>query len=254
MYKSGGYSSIGSVDLACDYLVTELRADFPSILSVLETTKSIRTASDKVLHDFENPADQSQSVEIARAEFGQEIYDAFHDSQATFVPRLDDSGLTSNPWYTSKNPFHLSGFGLPNCTCYAWGRRGEITGEAPSTSLGDAETWFDWNKANNAYPYGQTPKLGAIAVWKYADGGAGHVGIVEQINSDGSVVISNSANGGSIFYHMTLSQPYEWSDNSIFQGFIYLPDTYTPDIPTPSIPIRNRLSRLLFLAVASDAI
>ena len=75
MYKSGGYSSIGSVELACDYLWYELQNSFPTVLSALKNATSIREASDIVLHDFESPADQSEAVEEKRTELGQAIYD-----------------------------------------------------------------------------------------------------------------------------------------------------------------------------------
>lgn len=74
MYKSGGYSSIGSIELACDYLWYELQNSYKGVLSVLKSATSIRQASDKVLHDFENPADQSESVEVKRASMGSAIY------------------------------------------------------------------------------------------------------------------------------------------------------------------------------------
>ena len=74
-WKSGGYSSIGSIELACDYLFYELENTYPSVLSVLKSASSIREASDVVLHDFENPADQSTEVEFLRASLGQAIYD-----------------------------------------------------------------------------------------------------------------------------------------------------------------------------------
>lgn len=77
-WKSGGYSSIGSIDLALDYLWYELNNSFADVLSVLKSATSIRQASDKVLHDFENPLDQSTSVEEARASMGQAYYNQFH--------------------------------------------------------------------------------------------------------------------------------------------------------------------------------
>lgn len=74
MYKSGGYASIGSVELACEYLWWELQNSYPSVLRTLQSASSIREASDVVLHDFENPADQSESVEVLRESLGQAIY------------------------------------------------------------------------------------------------------------------------------------------------------------------------------------
>lgn len=76
-WKSGGYSSIGSIDLALDFLWVELNNSYSGVLSVLKSATSIRQASDKVLHDFENPADQSASVEAARASLGQGYYNQF---------------------------------------------------------------------------------------------------------------------------------------------------------------------------------
>lgn len=75
MWQSGGYHSIGSVSLACDYLLYELKTDYVSVYNVLKNAISIRIASDKVLHDFENPADQSESVEILRTQMGTAIYE-----------------------------------------------------------------------------------------------------------------------------------------------------------------------------------
>ena len=77
MCKSGGYSSIGSVELACDYLWWELQNSYPDVLTVLEAARNVRIASDKVLHDFENPAVQTEAVEIARAEMGQNWFDLY---------------------------------------------------------------------------------------------------------------------------------------------------------------------------------
>lgn len=106
MWKSGGYSSIGSIELACDYLWLELSRDYVGVLSVLKTCTSIREGSDKVLHDFENPADQSTSVEIARANLGQAIYNELHgttdpgDPDPTPTPDPDEPAHPSQTNYT----------------------------------------------------------------------------------------------------------------------------------------------------------
>ena len=43
-----------------------------------------------------------------------------------FTPRLNDNGILNNPKWYSDNPFYQSGYGMPNCTCYAWGRFWEV--------------------------------------------------------------------------------------------------------------------------------
>lgn len=44
----------------------------------------------------------------------------------SFTPRLTDTGILNNFHWYSDNPFYQSGYGMPNCTCYAWGRFWEI--------------------------------------------------------------------------------------------------------------------------------
>lgn len=76
-WKAGIYPSIGSITLALDFLWQELSTSFTGVLAVLKHTTSIREASDKVLHDFENPADQSETVQAMRASLCQAFYDQF---------------------------------------------------------------------------------------------------------------------------------------------------------------------------------
>ena len=141
---------------------------------------------------------------------------------ADFVPRLTDYGIQGNPYWYANNPFYNAGYGLPNCTCYAWGRFWEEAGAEyrPLLSTGNAEDWFSYN---DGYERGQAPALGSVLC--LADGpysGDGHVAIVEQINNDGSIVTSNSAYGGSYWYLQTLRAPnYLPVEGYRFQGFIY---------------------------------
>lgn len=76
-WQNDGYPSIGDVDLACDYLVEELYNDYGSVWTALVTATDLHTASDIVLVQFENPADQSQAVKDHRASLGQAIYDQY---------------------------------------------------------------------------------------------------------------------------------------------------------------------------------
>jgi hypothetical protein len=125
---------------------------------------------------------------------------------------------------------------LPNCVGYAWGRWFEIlkiaTGDGTHLlSTGNAENW--WIK-NDTYKRGQTPKLGAVACWRkgkagVANDGAGHVSIVEDILSDGSIITSNSAYLGTRFYMRTIKPPYNIGATYVFQGFIYSPIEFLPN-------------------------
>ena len=101
-------------------------------------------------------------------------------SALTFTPRYSMPNTDNEYYYSSKNPFYSAGYGLPNCTAYAYGRIYEITGKRPNLSTGNAENWYGYNQSNGYYEYGQTPRLGAIACWSYG-GSGGHVAVVEYM-------------------------------------------------------------------------
>lgn len=137
-----------------------------------------------------------------------------------------------NRYYYKDNIFYKCGFGMPNCTCYAWGRFYETNNEYPRLYTGNAETWY--GHTEDKYNRGQSPKLGAIACWKQgaikSSDGAGHVAVVEDIASDGTVTFSNSDWGGRYFYLTKMKPPYKVGSSFQFQGFIYNPIDF--DEPT----------------------
>lgn len=144
---------------------------------------------------------------------------------AEFVERLSRPATSNEFYYSTKNPFYRDGYGMPNCTCYAWGRFYELGGGRPSLCLWNAEEWFRYD---DGYERGQTPRLGAIAVWSKGsldtgDDGAGHVAVVERIYDDGSILTSNSAWGGSVFYTEKVANDYDLGGTYKFEGFIYHP-------------------------------
>lgn len=162
-----------------------------------------------------------------------------------YIPRLDSVGIPNNPKWYSRNPFYQTDpdLGLPNCTCYAWGRFWEISDpnnayiNRPNLSLGNAKEW--WNYTQDGYERGQTPKLGATICFAPAAGSTrvGHVGVVEQIGANGVIVTSNSDYGGRYFYTETLTpDSYGKYHHDVYtsQGFIYNPYAEQPTPPTPT--------------------
>lgn len=144
---------------------------------------------------------------------------------AGFMPRLSMAESNTPAYYTTLNPFYTSGFGMPNCTCYAYGRAYEILGSQPKLSLGNAGEWYDYNKSKGYYQYGKIPALGAIAVWKSTVGDAGHVAVVESIDGD-TVITSESGWQSSYFWTTKRSASSPNFSASLdyysFQGFIYI--------------------------------
>ncbi len=140
-----------------------------------------------------------------------------------FTPRLNAPSYSNKHWY-SGNPFYQSGYGLPNCTCYAWGRFYEILGKLPNLSLGNAEDWYG---KKDSYSRGKTPKLGAVVCWRkgkagYGGDGAGHVAIVEKIYDNGDILISESGWNSFRFRTSKVKKGYKLYGYT-FQGFIYNP-------------------------------
>lgn len=165
---------------------------------------------------------------------------------AQFTPRFTADGIYLSHYYYDSNIFHLSGYGLPNCTCYAWGRFYEISGVYPANlPTGDGGVWYPRAVEKGYYAVGDIPALGAVACWASTIGGAGHVAIVEQINDDGSFIISQSGYHRPIadyppdtegyFYTNTCdgtTKKASWMGNYSFQGFIYNPEQPIPPTPT----------------------
>ena len=131
--------------------------------------------------------------------------------------RRDENNL-NNEWYTVRNPYYLSGYGLPNCTAYVWGRISEILGEPINTCRGNAIT-FAYEPDFN--PISQ-PVAGAIMVWSGGYMNCGHVAVVEHVYEDGSIDISDSSYGGYNFKFTRLypENNYYNGDNSLsLEGF-----------------------------------
>ncbi len=144
-------------------------------------------------------------------------------SAQEYSARLLPPKYSNEYYYSDKNIFYKFGWGMPNCTCYAYGRAYEILGKEPDLCIYSAYLWYDYNKENGYYAYGQTPKLGAIACWVYSSGTSGHVAVVEKISKT-QVTFSNSAYGGDEFYTTTapIDDPSNGNDYWRFQGYIYI--------------------------------
>ena len=150
----------------------------------------------------------------------------------SFKKRTTAPSASDKWWQTKYNPCVgvSNGTVLPNCVGYAWGRFAEILGSTSECKLPtcDAGNWID-NLNTSKYKHGKTPKLGAVAVWK-KPGHPGHVAVVEEIRSDGSVVFSESGWGQPWGKRWWLSNPLSgpnyYHEPYKLQGFIYQPVDY----------------------------
>ncbi len=74
--KSQG-ASIGDLEMQLGYLVQELRGSYSSVWSTLTSATTVREASNKVLFDFEQPANQSTAVQNERTDYGFTYYNKY---------------------------------------------------------------------------------------------------------------------------------------------------------------------------------
>lgn len=152
-------------------------------------------------------------------------------------PRSKYYKSPDNPFTGNLNGFNSGG----NCTWYAWGRFMEIQGTTAKayspydmkfTSGRDAKKWAKGVTKSVFNPdraWGTTPEVGAVAV--YEGGTYGHVAIVERVNSNGSVFVSESGqsfknskgNGGCGFHTYTTKTNGDYSNSLRLLGYIYNP-------------------------------
>lgn len=134
-------------------------------------------------------------------------------SESAFEPRLTAPSRSSSYYNRSLNVFSQTGYGMPNCTAYAFGRIYEITGERPLITRGNAGSWWRINKSNGYYDYGQEPKLGAIACW------SNHVAVVEAI--DGNTVTCSQSHWRGAYFDTCTFQSGDSHFGQSFYGYIY---------------------------------
>lgn len=220
-----------------------------------KSTKSVNYLTYAFLKNYERAGVEAVSQRVQHANHWASVFaNGGGDINAQYVPRLTSDGMQGNfHWYGNGNPFYVGGYGLPNCTCYAYGRFWEIgdpnnTGENNPTSLSTGDA-YEWYNHQDDYERGQEPQLGAIICF----GGAspGHVAIVEEIRDNGVIITSNSAYGGSYFYTAELTPDangkyYSQGSGGMYtsQGFIYNP--FAGGGPDPEEYNRKRYNFVLF--------
>ena len=156
-----------------------------------------------------------------------------------FTRRTTAPEYGNNYYYTGAyNPYAYNASLIGECTWYVWGRAYEILGYRPNISRGHAKDFYSYNQNTGAYPYGNEPKLGAIACFAPYNHAywTGHVAIVEAVGGDGSVILSEynfvAEHAFSADRYLNPTQARTW-----VQGYIYIrpDDPVIPDhLPAPA--------------------
>ena len=93
----GTYYGIDNLQKQLEYLESELTGSYSGVLSVLQNATSIREASNKVLFDFESPADQSVTVQLQRWRYSVDIYNTYSGQPP--IPPVPSSTRRKMPLY-----------------------------------------------------------------------------------------------------------------------------------------------------------
>ena len=109
-------------------------------------------------------------------------------------PVVRTASVSAGSFFGGRASYGYNGYDYGYCTWYVANKRLAAGAPMPS-NLGNAATW-----ATRAAAYGlatgRSPRVGAAVVT--ATRGAGHVALVERINSDGSVWISEMNSRGQV--------------------------------------------------------
>ena len=83
--KSKG-KSISDFDLQCEFLFNELSKSYKGVLDKIQSAKTIKSASNIVLTQYERPADQSPTIKTRRYQYALDIYNKYVDSVKNDLP------------------------------------------------------------------------------------------------------------------------------------------------------------------------
>lgn len=155
-----------------------------------------------------------------------------------FEPRLTAPSRSNSYYNRELNVFSKTGYGMPNCTAYAFGRVYEITGEEPLIKRGNAGSWYSINKRNGYYEYGSEPKLGAIACW------SNHVAVVEEI--DGDMVTVSQSHWRSTYFDTCTFVNGSSHFGQKFYGYIYASDSAFEEEEEEEIPPAYKIEKTYY--------
>lgn len=153
--------------------------------------------------------------------------------QRTSAPSANDE------FYGTKNPFANTYYSmfkrhplfLGNCTHYCYGRMSEVMKKKCNLPTCNAENWYD----RTNFPKSKVPKVASVVVWKHKNKSGGHVGFIEEIKSNGDLVVSMSGWNSFLFKTrvVTKASGYVYSDYELV-GFIHCPIEFdTPKVDAP---------------------
>lgn len=132
--------SIGDLEGQLGFLWQELQG-YKTVIDALKNAKTVREASDVVLLKFEQPADQSISMQEKRASYGQNYFNQFandpvptvttekkEEKKDTLQSKINALNNNIKQYILSTNTHYISNNGSDENGSYAGGKAGDQTG------------------------------------------------------------------------------------------------------------------------------
>lgn len=146
---------------------------------------------DKLAREFNAEAGAIRTfndVEVRGLPVGKRIVIPGGVVSQSVTPTRSYSSSSTGTWSSRALAYSGNAYTYGYCTWHAYNRRAAAGNPVPS-NLGNAISWYSV-AAGSGIPVGSTPRAGAV-LWHANLGGLGHVGYVERVNSDGSLLVSD---------------------------------------------------------------
>lgn len=106
-YAKSNNKSIGDPRMQLEFMISEM-AGYSGLVDVIRNATNIRQPSDFILVNYERPANQSESVKISRANFGQNYYNKYAKNVVT-VPSNNSQDTSVLPVYSVGDVVNFTG-------------------------------------------------------------------------------------------------------------------------------------------------
>ncbi len=163
----------------------------PPVSGVVITVKAGETA-DSLAQRYSSSKDQilaDNDAEVSGLRAGQRVL-----IRGGMQPVVRAAATSYSSFFGGSASYGYNGYDYGYCTWYVANKR-LASGRPMPTNLGNAATWAV-RAAAYGLATGRTPQVGAAVVT--ATRGAGHVALVERINDDGSIWISEMNSSGQV--------------------------------------------------------
>ena len=94
-YAKSNNKSIGDCKMQLEFMVSEM-AGYLGLVDIIRNASNIREPSDFIIVNYERPANQSESVKVSRASFGQKYFDKYA-SKVNSTPVQNTTPVITQP-------------------------------------------------------------------------------------------------------------------------------------------------------------